>query len=176
MADKFIRSVQEHLANSYGISAARRMGPPGTIRAVRKFLKTIDLASVAAGGAPSYLQTLDRLTEDLRRALPWGGKRWGTARKALNLFFRDAVYNHFLRERFALGRLERALEVPLDSLVGRGLRSEAEGHELPRWQTVKGLTPAQSAAFQRVADRVAKRERVARVHLDLKYWQRDTEM
>jgi hypothetical protein len=69
--------------------------------------------------------------------------------------------------------LENQLEVPLDSHVGKGLRSEREGANLPRWNTIKGLRPADSSAYQAVAGRVAARHGFARVHLDLEYWRRD---
>jgi hypothetical protein len=93
---------------------------------------------------------------------------WGTARKSLNLFFRDALYNFYLRKECGLEKFEKYMEIPLDSFVGKELREEDRG--LPRWDAVIRLTPEVSAQFQGVASRVAKREGTARVHLDVLYW------
>jgi hypothetical protein len=105
--------------------------------------------------------------------MPKGNQYWGVARKCLNLFFRDALYNHYLRTKYGLAKFERYLEIPLDSHVGTELRHSPEGQNanppLPRWKTVKGLGPADKR-FQDVAERIAKREGTERVHLDVVYW------
>lgn len=167
MRRDFLINVQEFLANAFSVSIVRRMGPTGTLDCVRRFLKEIDLASLDIE-PPRYAQELDTLTEALQQALPKGARNWGVARKCLNLFFRDAFYNFYLRRSFGLSRFENVLEIPLDSYVGRALRLEDDA--LPRWRTVKGLTPEVSERFQAVAQRVAKRERTHRVHLDVVYW------
>jgi hypothetical protein len=66
------------------------------------------------------------------------------------------------------------LEVPLDSYVGKGLLSEreAEGSALI-WRTIAGLTPATHERFQQLAQKVADRKKITRVHLDVYYFRQD---
>jgi hypothetical protein len=165
----FLQAVQNFLANALSISTVRRMGPSGTLEAIRTFLKGISLADVNKTKPSNYAHKLDDLTKNLQSALPKPG-HWGVARKCLNLFFRDALYNFYLRQEFDLTVFEKHLEIPLDSFVGRALRKEAEGCDLPRWQSVIGLDAESSARFQDVAARVAKRKGTERVHLDMLYW------
>lgn len=147
------------------------MGPKGTLDRVRGFLKEVDLEDIGKKDPSQYACMLDDLTKALQRSLPRGARKWGVARKCLNLFFRDALYNFYLRNEFRLAKFEAQMEIPLDSYVGHALREENES--LPRWQTVSGLTPKVSARFQAVALEVAKRRGTQRVHLDVEYWRRD---
>jgi hypothetical protein len=172
MTEKFIETVQQFVSNGLGAAAARNMGPAGLVTVTRRFTAALDLVSVVARGPRQFPQKLDDLTDDLRSSFPRGGQAWGPARKFLNLFLRDALYNFYLREAFQLDGIEEALELPLDSHVARGLRGEAEGARLPGWKSVKSLTPNESAKFQEVAAAVASRQGIARVHLDLGYWRR----
>jgi hypothetical protein len=146
------------------------MGPKGTLGQIRSFLKEVDLAALGKRDPSEYGQVLDDMTTKLQRALPKNARNWGVARKCLNLFFRDALYNFYLREAFGLAKFEAQMEIPLDSYVGRALRQE--DISLPRWQTVKGLTPEVSARYQTVALQVAERKRTRRVHLDVAFWRR----
>lgn len=171
MTQEFLRSVQGFIANAFSISILRNMGPAGTLANVRRFLKDdVDLALIGKTEPSQFSNTLDELTESLRRKLPKDAKHWGVARKCVNLFFRDALYNFYLRREFDLARFESHFEIPLDSHVGNALRGECEGAGLAPWRTVKGLTPKESAEFQAVAARVAKRKQTLRVHLDVTYW------
>ena len=86
----------------------------------------------------------------------------------MNLFFRDALYNFYLRQAYHLAKFERDLEIPLDSYVGKALR--LADRRLRPWQTVKGLTLEDSAKFQEVASHIADRKGTYRVHLDVVYW------
>jgi N-glycosylase/DNA lyase len=171
MDQDFLRDVQKFVANAFSISTIRNMGPPGTLRCVRNYLRTIDLRTISRKDTSKYSEVLDELTESLRRALPRQARKWGIARKCLNLFFRDALYNFYLRKAFGLAKFETQLEIPLDSNVGKGLRKEDQN--LPRWHSVKALTPELSAKFQAVASKIAKRNNTHRVHLDVIYWRGD---
>jgi len=170
MADEFpdLESIQRFLANSFTISVVRKMGPTGTLDCVREFLKKINLAAIRPPS--TFPQTLDELTEKLCRAMPKDAQHWGVARKCMNLFFRDSLYNFYLRQRYSLAELEDDLEIPLDSFVGKALKHEDEGAELPRWHSVVSLTKEHNVRFQTVALLVARRRRTKRVHLDLIYW------
>jgi hypothetical protein len=87
----------------------------------------------------------------------------GAARKALNLFLRDAFYNVYLRQRFKLARCERCLEVPLDRIVADGL-CQRRSEPLPRWPGVKHLTARISETYQRAAELEANSLGLSRVH------------
>jgi hypothetical protein len=105
--------------------------------------------------------------------LPRGAQHWGPARKFLNIFLRGVVYNRYLCDEYALAGIVPWLEVPLDSHVALGLRSEPGGLSLPRWKTVKGLDPTTSKRYQDFAADTAARIGCERVHLDLLYWRRE---
>ena len=53
-------------------------------------------------------------------------RHWGAARKAVNLFLRDALCNRYLAEEFNLKKAEAWMEIPLDSAVARGI-TDGEG-------------------------------------------------
>jgi hypothetical protein len=40
----FVSDVQTFIANAFSVGIVRNMGPKGTLSAIRKFLKKIDLA------------------------------------------------------------------------------------------------------------------------------------
>ena len=61
---------------------------PGSLKRIQDFLKQkIDLTKISKLKPEQYPQTLDQLTEELMQALPPGDRKWGVARKCLNLFF-----------------------------------------------------------------------------------------
>lgn len=168
-----ISKVQEFIANAFTGTAIRNMGPRGTLERVREYLKAIDLGAIGGATASSYPGLLDDHTEKLRRSLPKGGQHWGLARKSVNLFLRDALYNFYLRTHYGLEKVEPWLEIPVDSYVARRLAKKPEGADLPKWRSVKGLKQEENAQFQTVAAEVAERKHTARVHLDLLFWRAD---
>ncbi|BEG74221.1 hypothetical protein [Achromobacter xylosoxidans] len=154
-----------------GASTAHKMGPKGTIAAAREFLQGVNLRKFGnAKTERAYFRLLDAETTALQNALPRTAQHWGSARKFLNIFLRNCAYNKYLCSEYALDTIEQWMEVPLDSHVASGLREQPEGAELVRWRTVIGLTPEESAILQEVASRIANREGIARVHLDVHYW------
>ena len=154
-----------------GASTAQKMGPKGTITAAREFLQGVNLRKFGAAKTErTYFRLLDAETIALRNALPRTAQHWGSARKFLNIFLRNCAYNKYLCGAYGLDAIEQWMEVPLDSHVASGLKQQPEGTELPRWRTVIGLTPEESAVLQEVASRIANREGIARVHLDVHYW------
>jgi hypothetical protein len=156
-----------------GSSTLRNQGAKGVVRSAREFLKRINLETFRAESAGAFDARLDSATEELRRRLPEGARNWGAARKALNVFLRDVLYNSYLRSRYRFDQIETWLEAPLDRYVAHALLGEAEGGLLPPCPTIKRLTPRISAQYQAAARSVAKRMGTAPVHLDLYYWQRD---
>lgn len=167
----FIVMLRRRIASAaIGASTIRRMGPKGTARRARKFLSGVRLIRFGVESKRKFDNELNRVTKALMRSLPSGARHWRVARKLLNIFLRDAAYNRFLNRYFDLRRVERWMEVPLDSHVGKQLRASSSDKHLPRWKTVIGLTPTESAKFQRVATAVARRQGVTRVDLDVYYW------
>lgn len=146
------------------------MGPKGTARRVKRFLASVDLNRFRVNSQARFDRTLSSVTQAFVRALPPKARHWGMARKVLNIFLRDAAWNRHTCRRFGLRRVERWMEVPLDSHVGSQLRESRYGEHLPKWKTVKRLTPEQSAAFQTVAATVARSKGILRVDLDVYYW------
>ena len=154
-------------------SAVRGIGPTGTAAAARAYLANLNLDSISQPTERRFRTVLDRETRELRGHLPRGGRYWGLARKLLNIFLRDALYNQYLSKLYRLKSVEPWLEVPLDSHVGKALRSEFLDPRLPAWKTIKALTPELSATFQSAARVIARRKGIAAVHLDLFYWRND---
>jgi hypothetical protein len=116
-----------------------------------------------------FRSRLDAATKSLMTKLPPKARRWGRARKALNIFLRDCLYTVHTREAYRLDRAEQFFELPLDSIIGARLAKESGG-ALPRWTTVRALTKDLSDECQKVALKVARKEKVARVHLDAMWW------
>jgi hypothetical protein len=153
-----------------GPSALRNQGAPGVVGVARSFLKELDLETFAVVREMDFVRRLDSATVNLCRRFPKGARNWGAARKAVNLFLRDALYNSYLARHFHIDRLEHWLEIPLDQYVAAGLHKDLRGEGLPQWAGIKHVTSDESMAFQQVAKVVARKKGIARIHLDLVYW------
>ena len=178
--EQFLEVMQKRIASgAVTPSAARNMGPRGTVRAARKFLADkIALRDVGASGQ-NYPQLLDGLTRRLVRTLPKQAQHWGAARKFLNIFLRDAAYNIYLRSAYRLDRIENQLEVPLDSHMARELKQamrnlNINNPSLPRWKTVISIDSRINKRYQDVARKIARRERIDPVHLDVIAWRKSS--
>ena len=166
----FMVTLQRKVAfGAVGPSAVRGQGK-GVLRASQDFCSQIALARVPKSSAKRYQIWLNRQTEFLLEALPIKNRPWGAARKAINLFLRDALYNKYLSRQFKLRSVEAWLEIPLDSAVVKGLKSHDHRGELPRWPGLKNLTQDVSEVFQVFASKQATLKGIARVHLDMYLW------
>ncbi|MBC8400701.1 MAG: hypothetical protein H8E14_04360 [Candidatus Marinimicrobia bacterium] len=154
---------------SIGSSTARGMGLAGTIKSVREFLGAMDLKRFNVGTMQAFEKELEVVTNELKSSLASGARYWGSSRKFLNIFLRNVQYNRYLWKYYNLDKLEKWLELPLDSHVAKGLKNDG-GKHLPRWISVIGLEKPKSDLFQSYAKTVAARRGIERVHLDLYYW------
>lgn len=164
----FIPTVQHKVAvTAIGPSALRRQGK-GVLGSSQRFLASISLPRIPKSSVARFW--LDRQTNDLLADLPVNGRPWGAARKAINLFLRDALYNQYLNRQYGLDKIESWLEIPLDSAVARGLKSAAGRGILPHWPGLKHLDPDVSNEFQSFAIAHAQTLGIKRVHLDMYLW------
>jgi len=137
----------------------------------RDFLRVLDLGQFAVSNPERFRDRLDGATDLLLAELRTYSGSWGVARKALNLFLRDSLYNVYLQKRFKLHRAERCFEVPLDGVVAKKLRTRFH-RALPAWRGVKYLDPDLSSAYQDFATEWARPLDISRVHLDIYFWAR----
>lgn len=143
-------------------------GQPGeTVKRSRDFLAQVELGSVTE----TYGLWLERQTLAMQDAVLAGGRPmlWGFARKVLNIFMRDALYNHFLRSAYALDRFERQMQLPMDRHCAEGLRKRS-GIVCPEWRTIRDLQEAEHSEWQRVAIHHAEQQGTYPVHLDVILW------
>src|SRR3954454_12802890 len=106
MRRDFIPTVQHKVAISAVPPSTFRGSEAGLVAAARDFLQFLNLSQFAVSDPKRFAARLNRVTSQLRSNLPRESATWGIARKALNLFLRDAFYNTYLRERFKLLRAE----------------------------------------------------------------------
>lgn len=173
MTKKFIDLVQERVAKiAIGASTARNMGPPKTVSKARFFLKQLNLKKFSAvKNEAAFQKLLNESTDNLKKVLPIGARKWGSSRKFINIFLRDAFYNRYLHEFYKLSKLENWLELPLDSKTAKKLRAEEKNlASLPKWCSVISLTPRDSEKYQLSAIKNGHSKKMPRVHLDLVFW------
>lgn len=175
---EFIKHIQKRVAQtSVGSSAIRNQGAGGLIKICRSYFEnSINLKEFRNHlTTKHYIDYLDELTIDLMNKFPKNGQSWGAARKGLNLFFRDVVYNKYMGDFLEIPNDFEAnlaslvnLEVPLDRDVATGLLTFYP--DLPKWNTIKSLNPDVSKLYQDKALIYSKEKGLARVHLDLVFW------
>jgi len=92
----FIITLQRKIAfAAIGPSTLRGQGK-GVLGESREFLAEMPLARIPKSSAKRYQRWLDRQTKLLLDDLPIRNRPWGAARKAINLYLRDALYNKYL--------------------------------------------------------------------------------
>ena len=133
-------------------------------------MRGLNLEKFAASDEGRFLSVLNDETELLRLKFPRGAQNWGAARKVLNLFLRDSLYNRYLSKHYELRSLEYWLEVPLDKDVAHGIKQHPLGVPLKSWTSIKCLQPQDSEAYQSIGHKIASENGLARVHLDLLFW------
>lgn len=166
-AQRLQRHVAQLAANG---SSLRNQGAPGVVTAARRWLAGMNLLRLPREGCEEFTRRLDAETERLVGSFPARAQNWGAARKVLNLFLRDCLYNFYLRDWYGLAVLESFFEVPLDSYVAEALHRTPRGEDLPEWRGVKYVSREENALYQEIASEEAEELGIERVHLDLKYW------
>ena len=171
MSKQLLQQMQQRTAGVAVVPSAVR-GPEskGVLPASREFLAKMDLSSFGTDDRGKFNRVLNRQTRALTAALPARERHFGLARKVLNLFLRECLYNAYLRQAYGLERAETFLELPLDSFTARGVRVRSPKASIPKWLGVRGVTAEASKAYQTRAEELAAEEGFARVHLDLYYW------
>ena len=109
----------------------------GVLKAVHAFLDRLELFEAPPNDGGKYQVWLNLQTNALLKEFPTTAKSWGAARKALNLFMRNVFNNRYLNEVYYLDRIEKVLEIPLDSAVAKGLKNEDFKNKLPEWPGLK---------------------------------------
>ena len=167
--------MQRRIAETcIGASSLRNQGAPGVNKAARGFLAKFPLGRFAVSSMDSFLAVLDETTEELKNNLPKDAQNWCAARKAINLFLRDVLYNCYLSEHYKLVSIEPFLEIPLDSYVVKELFA-LNRTVLPRWRGIKFLHADDSRLYQNEALRYSQELGTRRIHLDLIWWRRQSE-
>jgi hypothetical protein len=166
---EFLTVVQRFTAvQAVGPSAVRGQ-PKDTLKAIQKYLGRLRLEPLADMDCRGYARWLDMHTMQLqtrRREMAWG-----IARKAINLFMRSCLYNTYLSKKFHLARVQRYMEIPLDSAVVHGLKKKAGRGKLPQWPRLIRLKSGASQQFQDYAKEHAQHVGLpGRVFLDNYLW------
>jgi hypothetical protein len=171
MNEELINLLKHRIAEgAIGPSALRNQGDSGVLSAARRFLKSINLIEFSVNSERKFKTVLDAHTNRLKRSFPKEARHWGAARKGLNLFLRDVLYNRYLSRYYGFRGVERWLEIPLDSYTAKAIRRRYGAKGLPPWRGIKHLKPEVSQAYQDAATRLASDCGFARVHLDILYW------
>ncbi len=177
-SSQFIGLIHRRTAQTcVGPSSIRNQGASGLINICRQYFEySIDLKEFASKlKSNDYPDYLDKCTKELLNLFPKKAKSWGAARKGLNLFFRDVVYNKYLADYLNISSdykknivVIKRLEVPLDRDVANGLIKLYP--DLPKWTTIKSLNKKLSDQYQLKASEYAHSVGLANIHLDLILW------
>jgi len=153
-----LNKIRERIAFlSIGTSTLRNQGAPKVKETAQKYLAAMNLKPLMKiSSEKEYRKFIDRHTASLSNKFPSGAKgNWGAARKAINIFLRDCLYNSYVSKEFRIKNLSRWLEIPLDSDVGENLNKLYP--ELPPWDAIKRLNVDISDKFQEAALDQAKK-------------------
>jgi hypothetical protein len=117
-----LKAFQSRAARmAVGASTVRGQRVSGIVEAARAHLRDLPLEEFSVTQRTAFDGELDARTQQLKAALPAGARRWGLARKVLNIFLRDCVYSVHLRDAHGLGGIEDFLELPLDRVTADAL-------------------------------------------------------
>lgn len=170
---EFRRNMQRYIAGwAITPSVVRGAGAPNVLNVARTFVERLDLRTIGRINPDGYVRKLDKWTVGLMAQLPEGARRWGLARKIINVFMVGVYLNGYFSEACGWKRFGEVLETPLDSRAANGLIDLARERniELPRWAGVRALTQADSALYQNFASQHAGTLKIPRACLDIVLW------
>jgi hypothetical protein len=157
-----------------GASALRGQGGSGLIQCCRDFFKRIDFSKIPME-QKEFAVWLETNTEELRATFPKVARNYGAARKALNLFLRDASYNVILNRAYDLDRLLPLLEVPVDSFTANHLHKYEPSIILKKWDSLKRVKDTELKKYQEAAQLLAEKWGINRVDLDAFFYREKLE-
>jgi hypothetical protein len=167
MNNELLSWMHKRAANgAVGPSTIRGMAPAGTAIIIKEYFYNLDIRAIKARSEKAFISNLDIVTDGLLKKLPAQSRYWGMARKCVNIFIRNCLYNRYISDYYKLPPMEKWLEIPLDSHVGKGLIAYSEPGSLPRWSKVIDLDRANSDLYQKAAFILASKKKVSRIHLD----------
>ena len=175
--DQFNKKLINYIANySIGTSTLRNQGAPKVIEITRNYLKDLNLKDFfkALKNEKNYIQYLNSHSIKLMNNYPGVAKgNFGAARKGLNIYFRNIMYHLNLvdnKKQFRnyedFNEKIKLLEIPLDKYTSKEIK---KGTNLI-WPSIRKLDAKTNIAFQLEANKIAKKENIARVNLDIKWW------
>lgn len=169
--EQFLRLMQRYVANiAISGSTLRNQGAKGVAKKAREFLANLNLETLKKINPLQYPEQLEKWTDELKEKLPKDAKKWGTARKALNVFLVQTYLNRYLSAEYGLDGFEDVLETPLDKQATSELQKLADRQKLPRWDGIKKLTPDNSKRYQEFAAGYARQQGIPRARLDIMLW------
>lgn len=185
LRNDFLKTLQINVANySVNISVLRNQGPSGQVKTASTFCKSIDLGEFAnALISNSYEPYLSTQTKKIIVFSDESACKlaFGSARKVLNIFFRNICYNTFFKEALFenidlrdSNSIFNQLELPIDKDVAINLL-ERQGKSKREWKGVKHLEADGNASYQEWATAYAKEINMPRIHLDLIFWKPTSE-
>lgn len=169
--NQFIKDLQQfESVSAVGVSALRGQGR-GVIAKIRAYLGNMDLSVFRSiKSRDAFESWLNHQTNNIVSINHSPSIKWGAARKALNLFLRDCLYNKYLSREYKIENVEPFLEIPLDSIIAKELKKDAGRGCLPQWKGLKHLKIDESKFFQEYASQIAATKKISRVHLDVNLW------
>ncbi len=165
--DDFYKQMQQFTAvGAVTQSTVRGLKKKGILSKIRGYLARIDLNGVPKQNADEFGKWLNRWTNYIKKKCKCS---WGTARKAVNLFLRACFYNHYLRRKYGLGKVEKWLEIPLDNFVAKHFKQHNKNL---KWSGILNLDAKESGKFQEYSKEYARKYAQsfvhrAKVHLDI---------
>lgn len=172
MKVKLVQQMQSYVAETcVGASAIRNQGGSGLIQAARDYFKTVNLSSIPTNET-QFVLWLDKHTNTILLKFPAGARKFGTARKALNLFLRSATYNCCLNRAFHLDSVLPLLEVPLDRYAAKHLL-KYDFTIATKWVGLKSVSRSDHGKYQRAALDLAKKWKIYRVDLDVFFYREE---
>lgn len=151
-------------------SPLRNQYPKGGLAKIRKYLSDSSLKSEFLSSynlKNEYEIFLNRHTDNLVNLFPKGQFKWGSARKALNIYLRDLALQFIVNNK-PMDESLKFMEIPLDSYVAKGLKSL--NNSLPKFTSIKNTKPEDYFVYQTYASELAKYNKTSRIHLDLSFY------